>query len=136
MFILDTNVLSELRQGEPNRGVVEWIDAHNEFQMFLSAMTVYELELGVSRKERVDPAQGRVLREWLETIVMGEFGERVLPIDERVAKAAARVQVPDQRPFVDCLIAATAMVHGAPVVTRNEKGFARVSGVSIINPWS
>jgi predicted nucleic acid-binding protein len=94
-----------------------------------------ELEQGVLMIERRDPAQGRVLRTWLESQVMPAFDDRVLPIDAAVARRCASLHVPRTRGERDALIAATALVHGMAVVTRNVADF-EPTGVAVINPWT
>jgi toxin FitB len=103
--------------------------------LFISVITVLELELGVLLLERRDPAQGRVLRAWLDNSVLPAFAERVLPIDTNVAKRCARLHAPDPNGDRDALIAATALVHGMTVVTRDATDFGR-TGVEVINPWA
>ena len=137
MFLLDTNVVSELRKaraGRADKNVVVWAAGASAASMFLSAITVQELELGVLLAERRDPSQGAVLRRWLEAQVLPAFAERILPIDTAVARRSAVLHVPDPRPVRDSLIAETALVHGMSVVTRNVADFAP-TGVEIIDPW-
>jgi predicted nucleic acid-binding protein len=135
MFVLDTNVISELRKtrGRADSGVVGWVHGQSADVLFLSVVTVLELDLGVARVERRDKQQGRVLRSWLEERVLIEFADRVLPIDFSVARCAARLHVPDPRPERDALLAATAITRGMTVVTRNVRDFA---GAAVINPWT
>lgn len=137
MFLLDTNVVSELRKaraGKADVNVVAWAASASAATMFVSAITVQELEIGVLLAERRNPSQGAVLRRWLEVQVLPAFAERILPVDTPVARRSAALHVPDPRPVRDSLIAATALVHAMPVVTRNVSDFA-ASGVEIINPW-
>lgn len=137
MYLLDTNVVSELRKvrlGKADANVAGWADSVDAAELFVSAITIMELELGVLSIERRDAAQGAVLRAWLEQQVLPEFAERTLPIDTAVAQRRARLHVPDKRGERDALIAATAMVHGMTVVTRNVAGF-EPTGVTIIDPW-
>lgn len=137
MFLLDTNVVSELRKakaGKADANVVAWAASASAATMFVSAITVQELEIGVLLAERRNPSQGAVLRRWLEVQVLPAFAERILPVDTPVARRSAALHVPDPRPVRDSLIAATALVHAMPVVTRNVSDFA-ASGVEIINPW-
>ena len=137
MFVLDTNVVSELRKvrsGRADRKVAEWADAVRAETLYLSAITVQELELGVLLAQRRDPRQGAVLREWLDMRVLPAFAGRILPVDTTVARASAALHVPNPRPFRDSLIAATALVHNMTLVTRNVADF-QASGVPLVNPW-
>lgn len=137
MYVLDTNVLSELRKvrlGKADGNVMAWTESVDAADLFVSAITIMELELGVLSIERKDAAQGTLLRLWLEQHVLPEFSERTLPIDTAVAQRCARLHVPDKRDERDALIAATALVHGMAVVTRNEADF-KPTGVPVINPW-
>lgn len=137
MYVLDTNVVSELRKirlGKANANVAAWAESVDAAELFVSSITIMELELGVLSIERKDAAQGAVLRAWLEQQVLPEFAERTLPIDTAVAQRCARLHVPDRRGERDALIAATALVHGMSVVTRNVADF-QPTGVAIVNPW-
>lgn len=137
MFVLDTNVVSELRKvrsGKANSRVVKWADGVDMIDLYLSAIVVLELETGVLQMERRDPAQGALLRAWLDHQVLPEFAGRVLPVDTAVAQCCARLHVPDRRAERDALIAATAIIHGMTVVTRNSADF-EPTGVTLLNPW-
>lgn len=134
MYLLDTNVISELRKPQADKNVVTWARTVISPRMFISAITLKELETGVLRMERRDPAQGKILRTWLKRHVMPAFDARILPVDAAVALRCARIHVPDQANESDALIAATALVHGLTVVTRNTGDFES-SGVALINPW-
>lgn len=138
MYLLDTSVLSEARKvraGRADPQVMRWVEAADPLHQFLSVITVQELEMGTLRIERRDPVQGRVLRMWLEDRVLPTFAGRLLPVDLAVARRSAALQVPDPRPERDSLIAATALVHGMTVVTRNVADFA-LMGVPLLNPWN
>ncbi|PAT35817.1 VapC toxin family PIN domain ribonuclease [Vandammella animalimorsus] len=138
MYLLDTNVLSELRNvqgGKADPQVAAWARSVDAADLFISAITVMELELGVLSIERKDAAQGALLRAWLEQRVLPEFATRTLPIDTAVAQRCARLHVPDRRAERDALIAATALVHGMRVATRNLADFAP-TGVPLVNPWA
>ncbi|UKE69983.1 type II toxin-antitoxin system VapC family toxin [Xanthomonas cerealis pv. cerealis] len=137
MYVLDTNVLSELRKvrlGRADTNVAAWAESVDAADLFISAITVMELELGVVSIERKDATQGAMLRSWLEQHVLPEFSGRTLPIDTAVAQRCARLHVPDKRGERDALIAATALVHGMAVVTRNVSDF-EPTGVPIVNAW-
>jgi predicted nucleic acid-binding protein len=139
MFVLDTNTVSELRKvrsGKADPGVGEWAAAVPSAHLFISAITIHELEHGVLLAERSDPKQGAVLRRWLDHSVAAAFVDRVLPVDEAVARRAAGLHVPDPAPFRDALIGATALVLHMAVVTRNVKDFERFAGLEVVNPWS
>ena len=135
MFLLDTNVVSELRRPEradPN--VVAWADDIPAAQFFLSVITLLEIERGAQRVERRDAAQGRVLRAWIDNQLLARFEARILPVDTAVALRCARLHIPDPRAERDSLIAATALVHGMTVVTRNLKDFDP-TGAETLDPW-
>jgi predicted nucleic acid-binding protein len=137
MFLLDTNVVSELRKagsGLADANVVAWLSAEDASSFYLSAITVMELELGILLKARKDAAQGARLRAWMDGHVLPEFSQRTLSVDSAVALRCARLHVPDPRPERDSLIAATALVHGMTMVTRNVGDFAGM-GLTLVNPW-
>ncbi|WP_222941858.1 type II toxin-antitoxin system VapC family toxin [Xenorhabdus indica] len=137
MYVLDTNVVSELRKiraGKADPNVAAWAENVDAADLFVSAITIMELELGILLIERKDAAQGVILRAWLEQHVLPEFSERTLPVDTAVAQRCARLHVPDRCSERDALIAATALVHGMTVVTRNVADF-QSTGVTILNPW-
>ena len=135
MFLLDTNVVSELRRGKPRQSpaVRAWAASVPAHQLYLSAITVLELEMGVLRMERKDPQQGVVLRAWLSA-VLGQFNARLLPLGVEAALLCAAMHVPDARSFRDAMIAATAQQHRLTVVTQNVRDFADL-GVAVVNPW-
>jgi len=137
MYVLDTNVVSELRKvqlGKADLNVAAWAQSVDAADLFVSAITILELELGVLSIERKDATQGAMLRSWLEQHVLPEFSGRTLPVDTAVAQRCARLHVPDKRSERDALIAATALVHGMTVITRNVADFLP-TGVAIVNPW-
>ena len=137
MFLLDTNVISELRKagdGKADANVVAWLSGVDATTCYLSAITLMEIELGILRIERRDPAQGARLRAWMDQRILPEFADRTLPVDTAVALRCAPLHVPDPRPERDAFIAATALVHGMTVVTRNVADFAP-TGVPLLNPW-
>lgn len=138
MFLLDTNVVSELRKaatGKADPQVGAWAASIPAELLFISAMTVFELEHGVRRQEYRDPMQGAVLRLWLDTQVLPAFEGRTLAIDVAVALKCAPMHVPNPCKERDAFIAATAMVHGMTVVTRDVSDFAP-TGVPLFNPWT
>ncbi len=112
-----------------------WAAGVRASTLFLSAISVEEFELGVLLAERRDPAQGEILRRWLDDHVLPAFAGRILAIDTVVARRAAALHVPNPRPDRDALIAATALVHSLVVVTRNVGDFAP-TGVEVLDPWN
>lgn len=137
MFVLDTNVISELRKaksGKADPKVVAWAASTNADELFLSAITILELEMGVLQVERRDSTQGSLLRSWLDNQVLTAFEGKILVIDTAVAQRCARLHVPDRSSERDALIAATALAHGMTVATRNVSDF-EASGVALLNPW-
>lgn len=137
MFLLDTNVVSELRKaktGKAHARVAAWATKVPAGSLYLSAITLLELEMGVLQIERRDPTQGAVLRRWFDAHVLPAFAGRVLSVDTAVALQCARLHVPDKLSEHDAMIAATALVHGMTVVTRNVADF-EPSGVPVLNPW-
>lgn len=139
MYVLDTNVVSELRKvrgGKADAGIERWVSEVRTEQLFISAVTVHELEHGVLLAERTDPTQSALLRRWLDDSVAAAFADCVLAVDDEVARRAAALHVPDPAPFRDALIGATALVRGMAVATRNVRDFSRFAGLEVIDPWS
>ncbi|QIB52812.1 type II toxin-antitoxin system VapC family toxin [Pseudomonas sp. OIL-1] len=137
MFLLDTNVISELRKvrsGRADTNVAQWADSVDAVDLYVSAITVQELEMGILLAERRDPPQGAIFRTWFDSHVLPAFAGRILPVDTAVAQRCAALHVPDPQPAMDSLIAATALVHGMTLVTRNVADF-QSSGVALLNPW-
>jgi predicted nucleic acid-binding protein len=137
MYLLDTNVVSELRKakaGKADKNVKAWADSVSATSLYLSSITILELETGILSIERRDPKQGALLRTWFDGHVLPAFSGRILAIDVAVALRCAKLHVPDPRADRDSLIAATALVHGMTVVTRNVADF-ELTGVEIFNPW-
>ena len=135
MYLLDTDVISHLRRPQKaDRRVAAWAASTPVVLHFMSSITLHELERGILLMERKDPAQGAVLRAWMDGQILPRFAERILPVDIAVAQRSARFHVPDPKPERDAFIAATALVHGLTVVTRNVDDF-KLSGVEILNPW-
>jgi len=134
-FLLDTNVLDELRRARSgNQKVIAWVDSIPRNLQFISVITLLEVEKGVLAKERQDPAQGAKLRIWLDGVVRPNFSGRILPVTETIALRCAQLHVPDKKPEHDALIAATALVHDLTVVTRNVSDFSPMN-VAIFDPW-
>jgi predicted nucleic acid-binding protein len=137
VYLLDTNVISELRKSKGSKvdkKVVEWAASLSASSLFLSVITVLELEIGTLLVERRDSTQGRILRNWLNSSVLPAFSGRILSIDTAVVQRCALLHVPMPRADRDALIAATALTHGMTVVTRNVADF-EYTGVAIYNPW-
>lgn len=137
MYLLDTNVISELRKvksGKANKNVETWANSVDANQLFLSVITILELETGVLLIERKDAVQGAILRKWLNAHVLPAFSDRILVVDTAVVQCCAKLHVPNPQSDRDAIIAATAIVHRMTVVTRNVSDFES-SGVKILNPW-
>jgi len=138
MYLLDTNALSELRKrrsGKIDAAVEAWASSVDQAELYLSVITVMEVELGIALLERRDPHQAGVLRLWLHDKVMPAFTGRILPIDTMIALRCARLHVPDTKGERDAWIAATGLVHDLTIVTRNVADFAG-TGVTLLDPWT
>jgi toxin FitB len=135
MFILDTNVVSELRQGKPHQSmrVKSWAEGQPISQLYLSAITLLELERGIQALERRIPPAGGALRLWLQG-VRKAFEGRILAFTEKTAPLCASLHFPDPRSERDAMIAASALEHGFTLVTRNVHDFEGL-GIAIVNPW-
>jgi predicted nucleic acid-binding protein len=135
MYILDTNVISELRKARKTHpSVKKWAEALPWASLYISVISVLELEIGILLIQRRDKEQGAIFREWMDRHVLPTFSDRILPIDTAVAQRCATLHVPNPRSDRDALIAATALVHGLTVATRNVADFER-TGVGVLNPW-
>ncbi len=135
MFLLDTNVVSELRRPErADANVRAWASSTPSELYAISVVTVLELERGTLLMERRDAVQGAILRRWLQHEILTPLATRILSIDVAIARRCASLHVPDPRPERDALIAATALTHRLTVVTRNTDDFEPM-GVALLNPW-
>ena len=138
MYLVDTNVISELRKtgvGRANLNVVRWVASVNADRIYLSPITLMEIELGVQLMESRDVKQGEILRRWLTIRILPNFANRILPIDAAVASRCAQLHARASRSERNAWIAATALVHGMTVVTRDIADFTP-TGVSLLNPWN
>ena len=135
-YLLDTNVISELRKpaGRASMNVRVWAERQRTSDLWISVITVMEIEIRVARLERRDSVHGDVLRKWLERDLLAAFATRILPVDLAVVRRASAMHVPDPRPERDVLIAATALSLNLVVVTRNIVDFQPL-GVELLNPW-
>jgi len=138
MYLLDTNVVSELRKvksGKADKNVQAWSFQVDPQLMYVSSITVHELELGILLAERADNIKGRILRRWMTEHVLPAFDGRILSVDKSVVLVSAKYHVPNPKLYRDTLIAATAVVHNMTVVTRNTDDFC-LNKVKILNPWN
>ena len=133
-FLLDTNVVSEIRKKAPNPGVSAWFASVPADELFLSVLVVGEIRQGIERLARRDPAQAVIFEQWLRQLV-DAYGDRVVPITAPVAEAWGRLNVPDPVPIVDGLMAATALVHGWTLVTRNASDVVS-TGAQLLDPFA
>ena len=136
-YLLDTNVVSELRKvgdGKADLNVTTWLSGQDSRDLYISAITILELERGILSIQRRDIEQGSRLRAWMDSRVRPEFAERILSINEAIATRCAHLHIPDRRNEADALIAASAIVHGLAVVTRNIHDF-QGTGVVLVDPW-
>lgn len=135
MHVLDTNVISEARKSRCDARVRNWLAAQEVADLYLSAITVLEVQRGITQARcRGDARQAAVIEKWLDDHVLPAFDGRILPVDGQVARRAGRLDWPDSRDYRDALIAATALEHGAAVATRNVRHFEAL-GVRLVNPW-
>ncbi len=137
MFLLDTNVISELRKASINKAdpsVTEWARKQSVGTLFISSISILEIEMGILQKERKDPLQAAILRTWLNTHVLKAFSDRILPFDTSIAIQCAKLHVPDPKSERDAMIGATSKVHGMTLVTRNIKDFQHMQ-LDLFNPW-
>ena len=133
-FLLDTNILGELRRARRgNQKVIAWTDSIPRNLQYISVVTLLEVAQGVIAQERQSPAEGAKLRIWLHSVVRPNFSGRTLPVTETVALRCAQLHVPDNREEHDALIAATALVHDLTVVTRNVADFSPMN-VAMFDP--
>ena len=137
MFLLDTNTISELRKvslGRADPNVTKWESRHTPAELFVSVITLMEIEIGILRLARKDLPQSEMLRAWRDDNVLPFFEDRILDVSMPIVARCAALHVPISQPANDSLIAATALVHGLTVVTRNTADFAPM-GVKLLNPW-
>jgi len=133
-YLLDTNVVSELRKGKrADARVVAWFEPVANDDIFISVLVLGELRQGVERVRRRDPSAAARLEHWLDALATG-YADRLLPVDDRVADLWGRLSVPDPLPAVDGLLAATALVHGLTLVTRNVHD-VEATGAEVFNPF-
>jgi len=133
-YLLDTNIVSETRRQRAHRGVLNFLEAQDSSALFVSVLTLGELRKGVAAKRRRDPATADLLAVWVDGME-STFSDRVLAIDARIARLWGELPASGAVPVVDTLIAATALIHGLTLVTRNTED-VRTTGVVILDPWA
>lgn len=137
MYLLDTNVISELRKAGSNKvnnNVVKWAQSVSTSSLFISSISILEIEMGILQLERKDPKQASVYKTWLKDHVLKAFSDRILSFDTRSALKCAQLHVPDPKSERDAMIAAISIVHGFTLVSRSESDFQHIN-VELINPW-
>jgi predicted nucleic acid-binding protein len=137
MYLLDTNVVSELRKvksGKADSNVKQWSSQLEAELMYVSSIVIHEIELGILLAERSDSAKGNILRKWMNNHVLPTFEGRILPVDKEVVLISATYHVPDPKPYRDTLIGATAHLYNMTVVTRNHSDF-NLDNIRVLNPW-
>lgn len=138
MFLLDTNVVSELRKFHNhsiNPNVERWFAGINPTQTFISATTIMEIRVGILLKQRRAPRQATIFQDWFERFILPNYQYRTLPITSEIAEICAELHVPNKRPFSDAYIAATAKAHNFTLVTRNTKDFKDIKKLKLLNPF-
>lgn len=135
MYLLDTNVISELRKGyKADPVVAEWAKRNRTFETYLSVVSIMEIQIGIFTVKRRDEMQANILQTWLSQQLLPTFSGKILDITLPIALHCARLHTPNPCSERDALIAATALVYGMTVVTRNVKDFNN-TGVLLVNPW-
>ena len=137
MFLLDTNTISELRKialGRAHANVAAWERVHLPSELFVSVITLLEIEVGILRLAQKDRGRSETLKQWRDAHVLPFFEGRIFEVTQDISARCAALHVPKSRPAHDALIAATAIVHGLTVVTRNTVDFGAM-GVKMLNPW-
>lgn len=134
MFLLDTVIVSELRKKKPNAGVVRWVSKRQDDQLFLSVVTLGEIERGIEKRRKADAEFADTLATWLENLIR-LYADRILPVTPGVARRWGCLSAQLGHEGADLLLAATALTHGLTVVTRNVSDF-EPTGVKLINPFS
>lgn len=136
-YLLDTNVVSELRKvgdGKADLNVAAWLSAQDSRDLYISAITILELEREILSIQRRDIERGARLRTWMDSRVRPAFAQRTIAIDEAIATRCAHLHIRDPRNEADALVAATGVVHGLVVVTSNIEDF-QGAGVILVDPW-
>jgi predicted nucleic acid-binding protein len=131
-FLVDTNVVSERRRRHPDRQVEAWFDSVDSAELYLSALVVGEIRQGIERLRIRDRSQAAALERWLGSLKL-EFADRIVPVTTAVAEAWGRLAAPQPLPIIDGLLAATALVHGLTLVTREAR--LEATGIPLLNPW-
>lgn len=138
MYLLDTNIISQIRKiNAPSCPIAfkSWFDSVDLTMCYLSAITVFEVELGILQKSRKDPVQAQILRDWFENQVKTEFATRILPIDTQSALKSAGFHVPNPASLPDSLIAGVAVAYNMILVTKNAKDFIDFQDIQLFNPF-
>jgi predicted nucleic acid-binding protein len=135
MFLLDTNVVSALRNpGDADKNLVAWANSQQVFNLYVSSISIMELKLAILEKRKVDPAAGEALNDWLQTQVLQGFKGRLVAFDAEMAEYCAALHVPNPKSERDAMIAATCLVNNMTLVTKTPSDFKHIK-IQAINPW-
>jgi toxin FitB len=135
MYLIDTNVVSEIRKGQRAApAVVSWFQLQRQETLFLSVITILEVEQGYQKLLRHDVRQAQIIRNWIDSGLLKGFQDRILSVDTKIVRQCAGLHIPNKKPYADAMIAATALSYDLTIITRNTRDFEQ-TGARLLNPW-